>query len=107
VGDGRGNENIGLTSVHHLFHNEHNRQIEEIKHTIVETGDLAFLNEWLAVDVAAIPATQAGIDALIWDGERLFQAGRFSTEMVYQHLVFEVRARRCPQHRRVPVLQHG
>ncbi len=29
----------------------------------------------------------------MWDGERLFQAGRFSTEMVYQHLVFEEFAR--------------
>jgi hypothetical protein len=25
-GDGRGNENIGLTAVHHIFHSEHNRQ---------------------------------------------------------------------------------
>jgi hypothetical protein len=29
-----------------------------------------------------------------WDGERLFQAARFSTEMQYQHLVFEEFARR-------------
>ena len=27
--------------------------------------------------------------ALVWDGERLFQAGRFTNEMEYQHLVFE------------------
>ena len=25
TGDGRGNENIGLTAVHHVFHAEHNR----------------------------------------------------------------------------------
>ncbi|HEV7328276.1 MAG TPA: peroxidase family protein, partial [Bosea sp. (in: a-proteobacteria)] len=93
VGDGRGNENIGLTSVHHLFHSEHNRQVDEMKEIILSSGDLAFLNEWLAIDVAAIPSSQAAIDALVWDGERLFQAGRFSTEMVYQHLVFEEFAR--------------
>ncbi len=29
-----------------------------------------------------------------WDGERLFQAARFATEMQYQHLVFEEFARR-------------
>ena len=29
-----------------------------------------------------------------WDGERLFQAARFGTEMQYQHLVFEEFARR-------------
>jgi Ca2+-binding RTX toxin-like protein len=90
VGDGRGNENIGLTSVHHLFHSEHNRQVEETKATILASGDLAFINEWLSVDVAALPAD---LSALVWDGERLFQAGRFATEMVYQHLVFEEFAR--------------
>jgi Ca2+-binding RTX toxin-like protein len=93
VGDGRGNENIGLTSIHHVFHSEHNRMVEETKKVALESGDLAFLNEWLLTDVAAFPATQAEIDALAWDGERLFQAGRFSTEMVYQHLVFEEFAR--------------
>ncbi|WP_166802362.1 peroxidase family protein [Microvirga pakistanensis] len=93
VGDGRGNENIGLTSVHHVFHSEHNRFIEETKKIALESGDLAFLNEWLAVDVASLPQTQNEIDNLVWDGERLFQAGRFSTEMVYQHLVFEEFAR--------------
>ena len=29
----------------------------------------------------------------MWDGERLFQAGKFGTEMQYQHLVFEEFAR--------------
>ncbi len=86
TGDGRGNENIGLTTVHHIFHNEHNRQVESQKATILESGDLAFINEWLLTDVNAVPADPAGLN---WDGERLFQAGRFATEMQYQHLVFE------------------
>jgi hypothetical protein len=30
AGDGRVNENIGLTTVHHMFHAEHNRQIDAI-----------------------------------------------------------------------------
>jgi Ca2+-binding RTX toxin-like protein len=30
----------------------------------------------------------------VWDGERLFQAARFGTEMQYQHLVFEEFARK-------------
>src|SRR5690606_18200069 len=29
-----------------------------------------------------------------WDGERLFQVGRFTNEMEYQHLVFEEFARK-------------
>src|SRR5690606_13798892 len=49
-------------------------------------ADIAFLNEWLLVDIEAVPADPS---TLRWDGERLFQVGRFSTEMQYQHLVFE------------------
>src|SRR5690606_28738745 len=36
TGDGRGNENIGLTAVHHVFHSEHNRQVEANKAFILE-----------------------------------------------------------------------
>ena len=90
VGDGRGNENIGLTAVHHVFHSEHNLRVDQIKDEILASNDVAFINEWLLAPVDAVP--QAG-DALVWNGERLFQASRFSTEMVYQHLVFEEFAR--------------
>ncbi|TBN41999.1 heme peroxidase [Paracoccus subflavus] len=93
-GDGRGNENIALQSIHSVFHSEHNRIVEENKHTILETGDLAFINEWLLEPITELPTTQAGIDALLWNGDRMFQAARFSTEMQYQHMVFEEFARR-------------
>ncbi|MCE1037109.1 heme peroxidase [Pseudomonas monteilii] len=93
AGDGRVNENIGLTAVHHVFHSEHNRLVQQTKDTLLAAGDLAFLNEWLIDDVTAIPTTPAGIAALVWDGERLFQAAKFGTEMQYQHLVFEEFAR--------------
>jgi Ca2+-binding RTX toxin-like protein len=93
AGDGRVNENIGLTTVHHVFHSEHNRLVQQSKDTLLAAGDLAFLNEWLVDDVAAIPTTAAEIAALVWDGERLFQAAKFGTEMQYQHLVFEEFAR--------------
>lgn len=86
VGDGRGNENMALTSIHTMFHGEHNRQVDAIKETLLAEGDLDFLNEWLLVQVDEIPAD---VSTLVWDGERLFQAARFPTEMVYQHLVFE------------------
>src|SRR3546814_3099307 len=84
AGDGRVNENIGLTAVHHVFHAEHNRLVEHTKEVVLASGDLAFLNEWLVDDVAALPATPAAIDALVWDGERLFQAAKFGTEMQYR-----------------------
>ena len=59
TGDGRGNENIGLTSVHHIFHSEHNRQVEAQKRTILESGDVDFINEWLAtpLEPSDVPVT--------------------------------------------------
>ncbi len=95
AGDGRVNENIGLTAVHHVFHAEHNRMVEHNKEVILSTaagGDLAFLNEWLLEDVAAVRRRDLG--TLVWDGERLFQSAKFTTEMQYQHLVFEEFARK-------------
>ncbi|MEH7876849.1 peroxidase family protein [Rhizobium laguerreae] len=103
AGDGRANENIGLTAVHHVFHSEHNRLVEHTKEVVIadanamlndgasEAEAVAFLNEWLVVDVATVPASATG---LTWDGERLFQAAKFGTEMQYQHLVFEEFARK-------------
>ncbi|RYG58158.1 MAG: heme peroxidase, partial [Alphaproteobacteria bacterium] len=103
AGDGRVNENIGLTAVHHVFHSEHNRLVEHTKEVTLADAQsmldegasqaeaVAFLNEWLVVDVIEVPAGPAG---LVWDGERLFQAAKFGTEMQYQHLVFEEFARK-------------
>lgn len=94
TGDGRGNENIGLTAIHHVFHGEHNRMVDETKRVALEAaedGDLTFLNEWLLVKVTEVPED---LEDLVWDGARLFQAARFVTEMEYQHLVFEEFARK-------------
>ena len=91
TGDGRGNENIGLTAVHNIFHSEHNRLVDANKATILASGDVAFINQWLIDDIAAVPADTS---TLVWDGERLFQAAKFVTEMEYQHLVFEEFARK-------------
>jgi len=81
TGDGRGNENIGLSAVHHIFHSEHNRQVEDIKATIEASGNPDLIAQWKLEDGS-------------WDGERLFQAARFATEMQYQHLAFEEFARK-------------
>ena len=91
TGDGRGNENIGLTAVHHVFHAEHNRLIGHLKEVILAEADNdpAFVSQWLkpGADMSD------GIQESDWDGERLFQAARFGTEMQYQHLVFDDFAR--------------
>ena len=86
TGDGRGNENIGLTSIHHIFHSEHNTvmaDIQALAATLPNTST-ARLSFW-----------QQNIGGqTVWNGERLFQAARMVTEAEYQHLVFGEFARR-------------
>src|SRR5215475_6460632 len=96
AGDGRVNENIGLTAVHAIFHSEHNRLVDHTKEVALATGDLTFLSQWLMPGTApaTFPTTPAQLAALQWNGERLFQAAKFGTEMQYQHLVFEEFARK-------------
>ncbi|MGF0336471.1 peroxidase family protein, partial [Ectopseudomonas toyotomiensis] len=91
TGDGRGNENIGLTAIHHVFHAEHNRVVAHTKDVVLASNDIDFINQWLLEPVSSLPGSP---DGLVWNGERLFQAARFATEMQYQHLVFEEFARK-------------
>jgi len=86
TGDGRGNENIALTTVHNIFHAEHNRLRDQIDQLINTPGFLPATEvaKWKGVD----PNSGWGY------GEHLFQAARFVTEMEYQHLVFEEFARK-------------
>ncbi|WP_427131920.1 peroxidase family protein [Pseudarthrobacter sp. S9] len=81
AGDGRVNENIALTTIHQVFHSEHDRLIDDIKNTLT--------NDTSSAGVAALADWQSVSGANGWNGERLFQAARFVTEMEYQHLVFE------------------
>ena len=82
-GDGRVNENIGLTTVHHIFHSEHNRLMADIDNIINTSETAANIADWHNSTGNA------------WEyGQRLFQAARFVTEMEYQHLVFEEFARK-------------
>ncbi|NEX94780.1 peroxidase family protein [Caulobacter sp. 17J65-9] len=90
TGDGRGNENIGLTAVHTIFHAEHNRLVEHTKEIILATNDPVFIQEWVKPGANIAD----GVQDSEWNGERLFQTARFGTEMQYQHLVFEEFARK-------------
>ena len=87
-GDGRCNENIALSTIHTVFHHEHDRLIDDIKnvllHDLSSTG-VAALQDW------KLPVAQSPDG---WNGERLFQAARFINEMEYQHTVFEEFARK-------------
>jgi Ca2+-binding RTX toxin-like protein len=87
-GDGRCNENIALSTIHQVFHSEHDRLVDYIKDVLTadtSAGGVAALPDW-QLPTASNPAG--------WNGERLFQAARFVTEMEYQHLVFEEFARK-------------
>jgi Ca2+-binding RTX toxin-like protein len=86
AGDGRANENIGLTSIHTIFEHEHNRLVGDIENVLTNDTSpegVAALAEWKTLGTA---------DG--WNGARIFQAARFVTEMEYQHLVFEEFARK-------------
>ncbi|MDX6360276.1 MAG: hypothetical protein QOH37_3330, partial [Nocardioidaceae bacterium] len=92
-GDGRCNENIALTSIHQIFHSEHNRLVDYVNGVLSDArgtaaGDKAWA-DWHAIGVAG-----AGGTGSYNYGERLFQAARYVTEMEYQHLVFEEFARK-------------
>ncbi len=93
AGDGRVNENIGLIAVHEIFHSEHNRQVGLIKEMVraeLANGDTAFASDWV------LPGANLadGIQDNEFNGERLFQAAKFATEVQYQHIVFEEFARK-------------
>jgi len=86
AGDGRVNENIGLTAIHQVFHSEHDRLVGDIQNTLT--------NDTSPSGAAALAEWKSAAGAGGWNGERLFQAARFVTEMEYQHLVFEEFARK-------------
>ena len=89
-GDGRCNENIALSSIHQVFHSEHNRLVRDMENTLTQDSSatgVAALADWKSA--TGTPAAAGG-----WNGERVFQAARFVTEMEYQHAVFEEFARK-------------
>ena len=61
TGDGRGNENIGLTAVHHVFHAEHNRLVEHIK-DVVARVERPRVPERVAARRRRVDARHAGAD---------------------------------------------
>lgn len=70
-GDGRTNENYGLTAVHTVFHDEHNLVAAQIMDLLAQPGQ-----------------------PIQMTGEQIFEAAKLVTEMEYQHIVFDEFARR-------------
>jgi len=85
AGDGRANENIGLTTIHDIFHKEHNRNVAKL------VSDFGFVYN-------AATGTYTGSNGLgvttTWTGEEMFQQAKLITEAMYQHLVFAEFARK-------------
>ncbi len=102
AGDGRVNENFGLTSIHHVFHEEHNYQVENLKTWIYAHDannsplDHVGLHEWQintgALDTAGVNFLNAD-GSIAWDSDKMFNATKLIVEMEYQHAAVDQYAR--------------
>lgn len=110
AGDGRVNENFGLTTVHHVFHEEHNFQVDNLINAIRKeadakvgtigdgTYDSEYMKEfqvWDDADAVWNPATgnyEIG-GVIAWDLDKMFQATKLVVEMEYQHVAIDQYAR--------------
>lgn len=86
AGDGRLNENIGLTAVHEVFLTEHNRVLTELKAKYGFSGEQP-QGGWDWADPLTGETTKV-------TGEDLFQQAKIVVEMEYQHMVFAEFARK-------------
>lgn len=107
AGDGRANENIGLTAVHHVFHEEHNYQVENLKLSIAhldareaildQSGAYGhqLLHEWQNnTGVQDANGNYVYSDGSIaWNDDMLFNAAKMTVEMEYQHTAVDQFAR--------------
>ncbi|MGC1469092.1 MAG: Calx-beta domain-containing protein [Sphingorhabdus sp.] len=115
AGDGRVNENFGLTTVHHVFHEEHNFQIENLKNTIYKEADarngamadgqydaeyMKDFQNWDAAGVGWNAATGnwetndgLGGGEIAWNLDVMFNAAKLTVEMEYQHVAIDQYAR--------------
>ena len=102
AGDGRANENMGLTAVHHVWHENHNWQIDNLIESIrgqqaadptqtyahqfqVDTnnGKIDGLGNYVATDGKTIT----------WNQELMFQEALLINQMEYQHVAIDQFAR--------------
>jgi Animal haem peroxidase len=112
AGDGRLNENFGLTTIHHVFHQEHSYQLNNIKSNLLQQQSAdsthSVAHSWqVAVNPQSGAALGAGVTvvnghyedtqgnyvtsngAVSWNQTKLFEAARLITQTEYQHIVAE------------------
>jgi Ca2+-binding RTX toxin-like protein len=116
AGDGRVNENFGLTAVHHVWHEDHNWQIDNLINSIeqqqiadpTKTIAHAWQNMVAAVvgDVLTTGVTNVSghyqdvkgnyVDKagkINWNQEKMFQSATLIVQMEYQHVAIDQYAR--------------
>lgn len=100
AGDARANENAGLTAIHHVWHENHNYQIDNLVGYIAKeqladpTHNFAhqFQQTTAFQDAQGNYLASAG-GAIAWDQEKMFQAATFINQMEYQHVAIDQFAR--------------
>ncbi|MEZ5849316.1 MAG: peroxidase family protein [Hyphomicrobiaceae bacterium] len=102
AGDGRVNENFGLTSIHHVFHEEHNYQVENLKTWIYahDANNSPVTHEQLhawQIDTGIQDAngnfTHGVGGPIAWEPDKMFEATKLVVEMEYQHAAVDQYAR--------------
>jgi Ca2+-binding RTX toxin-like protein len=116
AGDGRANENFGLTAIHHVWHENHNWQIDNLINSIESQNQTdpthAAIKQWqVAVSTKANDVVSTGVvvvnghyenangeyvdaqGAVSWNQEKMFQAGLLVNQMEYQHVAIDQYAR--------------
>lgn len=102
AGDGRANENFGLTAIHHVFHEDHNVQLINLQNEILSLTDASIRHRW-QVQVsdgnggyfhdANDNYLLAQNGAVSWDQDKMFNAAKLTVEMEYQHVAIDQYAR--------------
>ena len=112
AGDGRANENFGLTALHHVFHENHNVQLSNLEAKILAAPDSTVRHGFqIAVGVAAGDVVAAGVTivgghyedaagnytlvdgSVSWDQDKMFSVTKLINEMEYQHVAIDQYAR--------------
>ena len=101
AGDGRANENIGLTTVHHVWHEDHNWQIDNLINIIgqqqaadpTHTVAHAFQVKTNFLDSKGNYVYTSGGSDIAWDQEKMFQASVVIVQGEYQHVAIDQYAR--------------
>ena len=99
AGDGRVNENFGLTSIHHIFHEEHNFQVQNLIDALhrdaTTSGDLTNLHNY-QIDTGHMNAAGDFIaqnGEIAWNTDKVFAGTKLIVEMEYQHSAVDQYAR--------------